>query len=242
MSFIDKITGKFHNFIRFENLNPDDNFDFEEEFDGIMAVNNINIFKKAFLKYPELKEVIWSGFYHCLNTLNFKHESLTVLNKNFDLIVDLLQGNDRNVVVPNSVKIEYQKGNVLATFHNHFNGAILPSINDFNNSILPKLNFTVITSENVLGIIVNDNDSLDSDSFQLLINDFKLFEVYLNFCFTKEEYFNLKNLKNNFSGDEFNKQREALFNNYIFKNLEKFVLEFNNRMEKYNVYYVYIKL
>jgi proteasome lid subunit RPN8/RPN11 len=223
-------------------LNPDDNFDFEEEFDGIMAVNNINIFKKAFLKYPELKEVIWIGFYHCLNTLNFKHESLTVLNKNFDLIVDLLQGNDRNVVVPNSVKIEYQKGNVLATFHNHFNGAILPSINDFNNSILPKLNFTVITSENVLGIIVNDNDSLDSDSFQLLINDFKLFEVYLNFCFTKEEYFNLKNLKNNFSGDEFNKQREALFNNYIFKNLEKFVLEFNNRMEKYNVYYVYIKL
>ena len=138
--------------------------------------------------------------------------------------------------------MEYKKGNVLATFHNHFGGAILPSINDFNNSILPKLKFTGISSENILGIIINDNDSLSCKYFRLLINDFKLFEVYLNFCFTREESENIKNLENNYTGEEFKNQRKILFDKYIFKNTEKFVVEFNSRMEKFNVYLIYIKI
>lgn len=75
----------------------------------------------------------------------------------------------------------------------------------------------------------------------MLINDFRLFEVYLNFCFTKDEGDNIKILKKAYSDEEFIKQREKLFNDYIFFNTEKFVAEFNNRMEKYNVYFVYIK-
>ena len=78
------------------------------------------------------------------------------------------------------------QGNILATFHNHFEGAIIPSSNDFNNSILPKLKFTVITSKNLIGIIINDNYELDSEIFLRLINDFKLFEVYIN-CFSNDE-------------------------------------------------------
>ena len=84
------------------------------------------------------------------------------------------------------ILVFFQKGNILATFHNHFEGAIIPSSNDFNNSILPKLKFTVITSKNLIGIIINDNYELDSEIFLRLINDFKLFEVYIN-CFSNDE-------------------------------------------------------
>lgn len=32
------------------------------------------------------------------------------------------------------------------------------------------------------------------------------------------------------------------FDNYVSQNIERFVVEFNSRMEKFNVYYLYIKL
>ncbi|MBP3792295.1 MAG: hypothetical protein ILA26_09745 [Methanobrevibacter sp.] len=40
----------------------------------------------------------------------------------------------------------------------------------------------------------------------------------------------------------FKKQREYLFDRYIAQNIERFVVEFNSRMEKFNVCYVYIRL
>lgn len=138
MTLIYKIRLKFQNLLRFEKLNPIDDFEFLESIDNYNSKDNVLLFKKAIKKHSYLKEVIWVGIYHCLNSLDYKNECLTVLNTDFDLIEDLLEGNDRSVVVPHSVKFEYQKGNVLATFHNHHDGSILPSINDFNNSILPN--------------------------------------------------------------------------------------------------------
>lgn len=239
LSLIKKITRKFQNLVGFEKLNPVNDFDFDEKFDQIKSIDNIELFKKAIDEHKELKEVIWIGIYHCVNTFECENECLTVLNRNFELIVDLLNGEDRKVIVPMNVKEEYEKGNVLASFHNHFEGAILPSLNDFNNSILPKLKFTVITSQNSIGIIINDSTKHD---LNVLINDFKLFEAYLNFCFSNDEFDNIKNLENEFEGDELKKQREILFDKYICHNMEKFVVEFNSRMEKFNVYYIYIKL
>ena len=242
MNILNKLTRKFQTFIGFEKLNPLNNFDFgDDNVDEIKSIDNIGLFKKAIEDHEELKEVIWIGLYHCLNTYDANNEFLTVLNNDFELILDLLEGNHRNVVVPDFVKNEYQKGNILATFHNHFEGAILPSSNDFNNSVLSKLKFTVISSKNSIGIIVNDN-SFDTKIFQQLINDFKLFEVYLNFCFSNDEFDNIKILENTFDGDEFKKQREILFDRYVANNIERFVVELNSRMEKFNVYYVYIKL
>ena len=242
MSLIYKITRKFQNLIRFEKMNPISTFDFDERFDEIKSINNIDLFKKAIYENDELKEVIWIAIYHCLNTFNATNEFLTVLNKNFKLIADLVEGDERKVIIPNYVKEEYHKGNILATFHNHFEGAILPSFNDFNNSILSKLKFTVITSECYIGIIINENEKYDSKIFQLSINNFKLFEAYLNFCFSNDEFESIKSLEKKFDGDEFKKQREILFDKYVSDNFEKFVVEFNSRMEKFNVYYVYIIL
>lgn len=162
MIWIDKIRLKFQDLFGFEKLHPQDNIDFDETFEKDNSNVNVGLFKKAIDEHPELKEVIWVAIYHCLNTLESNKEYLTVLDYNFDLIADLVEGNPRNVIVPDIVKEEYRKGNVLATFHNHFKGAILPSGRDFNNSILPKLKFTVITSENIIGIIVCDNILSDS--------------------------------------------------------------------------------
>ncbi len=52
----------------------------------------------------------------------------------------------------------------------------------------------------------------------------------------------IKLLENSFEGEEFKRQREFLFDNYVAQNIERFVVEFNSRMEKFNVYFVYIKL
>ena len=196
MNFISKIKVKFQNFLHFNKMNPIKNFDFDEENIGESEYkDNIVLFQKEVENHSELKEILWIGIYHCLNTFKFENECLTVLNNNFELIVDLLPGDDRMVSVPNFMKKEYKKGNILATFHNHFEGAIIPSINDFNNSILPKLKFTVITSKNLIGIIINDNYELNPKIFQRLINDFKLFEVYLNFVFLMMNLIRLNYLK-----------------------------------------------
>ena len=243
MNFFSKIKVKFQNLLPFNEMNPIKNFDFDEEnIDEREYKDNIVLFQKEVENHSELKEILWIGIYHCLNTFKFENECLTVLNNNFELIVDLLPGDDRMVSVPNFVKKEYKKGNILATFHNHFEGAIIPSINDFNNSILPKLKFTVITSKNLIGIIINDNYELNPKIFQRLINDFKLFEVYLNFCFSNDEFDKIKLLENSFEGEEFKRQREFLFDNYVAQNIERFVVEFNSRMEKFNVYFLYNKI
>lgn len=42
--------------------------------------------------------------------------------------------------------------------------------------------------------------------------------------------------------EEFKKQEEILFNKFLALNLNKFINEFNSRMEKYNVYFLYIKV
>ena len=52
----------------------------------------------------------------------------------------------------------------------------------------------------------------------------------------------IKLLENSFEGEEFKRQREFLFDNYVAQNIERFVVEFNSRMEKFNVYFLYIKL
>lgn len=129
MSVINKIKLKFQNLIRFEKLNPINSFDFDEN-SKVNNFNNIELFKNSIKNHKELKEVIWIGIYHCLNTFNLDDEYLTVLNKDFLIIADLIEGNDTSVDIPEFVKKEIYDGNVLATFHNHFNGAIIPSSKD----------------------------------------------------------------------------------------------------------------
>lgn len=68
----------------------------------------------------------------------------------------MVRGDEGSVEIPKDVKDEMLSDNVLATFHNHFHGAILPSSNDLKNTIIPFIKFMVITSNGNIGIIVND--------------------------------------------------------------------------------------
>lgn len=62
------------------------------------------MFKKAVEEHNELKEVIWISLYHCLNTFEAKIEYLTVLDINFQLIADLVEGNEEKVIIPDKKK------------------------------------------------------------------------------------------------------------------------------------------
>ena len=195
------------------------------------------MFKRAITEHPELKEVIWISLYHCLHTYDSKIEYLTVLDQNSHLIADLVEGNADNVIIPDNVKKEFFNGNVLATFHNHFNGAIIPSSKDLKNTILPFVKFMVITSDNNIGIIVNSTKC----NFELIKQEWNLFLAFVNWSFNVDfdsEIEKLYLLKLN--DKEFKMHEEILFNKFLSLNLKKFVNEFNSRMEKYNVYFLYI--
>ena len=183
-------------------------------------------------------EVIKIAFYHCLNTYGENIEFLTVLNKNSELIVNLETDNSLKVKVPDILIKEYNEGNVLATYHNHFYGAIIPSYNDFNNSILPKIPFSVITSDNHIGIFINENDT--TEIHELILSKYTLFHEFINFRFFNEKESELENLKLKYSGDEFIKEKNILFYQYLSDNLEFLVNEFNMRMKNYKIYYIYI--
>ncbi|WP_298499055.1 hypothetical protein [uncultured Methanobrevibacter sp.] len=120
MTLIDKITFKFKNLLRFEKLNPVDNFEMAEDFEGDYHINNIDLFRNLISQHYELKEIIWVAIYHCLNTFDSSKEFLTVLDLNFEIIADLIEGDEEHVIIPEIIKKEILDGNVLATFHNHF--------------------------------------------------------------------------------------------------------------------------
>lgn len=243
MFFINKLRSKFQNLIRFEKLSPSNNHDFDDLFEGVNPKNNLNLFIKAINEHEELKEVIWIALYHCLNTFDVSHEYLTVLNKNFQLIADLVEGDDRSVELPVNVKNEMLNDNVLATFHNHFNGAILPSSNDLKNTIIPFVKFMVITSNENIGIIVNDLIDIDENLIEHFKQEWIIFVSYLAWSFNNnmtddiEKIYNSKCSEN----DKQNKEQK-LFDRYIGENSQKFIEEFNSRMEKYNVYFIQINI
>lgn len=161
MNLITKLKLKFNNLLGFEKLNPINNFDFKQSLEENYNSNNLESFKNIINTHEDLKDIIWIGFYHCLNTFDEINEFLTVLDKNNQLIADLLEGDDSSVNIPNDIKLQIENGNVLTTFHNHFNGAIIPSSRDLKNTILPFLKFMVITSKENIGIVVNSNEKMD---------------------------------------------------------------------------------
>ena len=222
----------------FEKLNPINDFDFDEKFDQIKSIDNIELFKKAIDEHDELKEVIWVGRYHCLNTFDEKHEYLTVLNRNKELIADLVEGDYRSVEIPISVEDEMLNGNVLATFHNHFKGAVLPSANDLKNTIIPFIKFMVITSKENIGIIVNN---FDDNLIDLFKQEWIMYISFLTWSFNNQKTKEVQEIYNSkLSKIEKEKEEQILFDEYVGENLSKFVEEFNSRWK--NIMFIFYKL
>lgn len=238
MTLIDKILIKFHDLLRFKKLNPPNNFVLNESIEENKSNSNINLFKKAIDEHLELKEVIWIGIHHCLNTKGLKNEYLTVVDKNFKLICDLIEGDENSVNIPDEIKNQILDGKVLATFHNHFDGAVIPSSKDLKNTVLFLVKFLVITSENNIGIIINNYNNFD---YELLKQEWILFLTYINWLFNNDMATEIDELYElNLNEKELEIEEQILFNKFISLNLKKFIREFNNRMEKFNVCFLHM--
>lgn len=179
--------------------------------------------------------MILIAIYHLVNTNNVTEEYLTVLTKDIKLVADLVKGNSNEVSVPNNVKSEAKKDNILLTCHNHYYGSIIPSKRDFKNSLIPKILFTIIVSEGNIGILINEFNSFEDDKLQLLKIDLNDYIDYVRFSFIVNNEFEIEELDNlNLDEDEYVIKYQCLFDKYVAKNNLKFVNEFNLRMKKYN--------
>lgn len=186
---------------------------------------------------PVFEKVILIGLYHLINSQNAYKEYLTVLTKNLKLIEDLTEGEENEVPISDNVKEEGKKNNIFVVCHNHFFGAIIPSCEDVLSTVKYNCQFSVISSENNLGIIYNNFNLKYLDG---LIRELLLFDRYIEFCFSIEYAEELDSLDD--SDEENEKMMLELFNQFVSRNNDKFVNEFNSRFNKYNIYEIYIKI
>lgn len=235
----------FHIFQQFKNvfnrLNPLNSFKWDGSDEELKIFSSNDLLEDTVEKYPKFKFVILIALYHILNTVDSKNEFLTVLTNDFRLIADLVEGNHNEVEIPEIVQFEASRSNVFITCHNHFNGAIIPSLGDFKNSICPKILFTIIVSQGNIGILVNNFNKFDKDTLKLLKIDINDYIEYIRFSFIINNEKEIAELdKLNLNEYEYNIRYQLLFDKYVARNNLKFVNEFNARMEKYNLYLIYI--
>lgn len=123
-------------------LNPIPSFRFSDE-DGDIGKqpSQKELLESVIKKYSQFKRIILVSIYHQIYTHDVEKEYLTVLTKDLRLIADLVEGERDKVSVPENVKVESKKGNVLVICHNHFHGAIIFSLIDFKMCYALKLSF-----------------------------------------------------------------------------------------------------
>ena len=226
----------------FSRLNPLDSFRWgKSDEEVVVLLSSKELLEITIKKYSEFEKFILVAIYHLLNTQNKSNEFLTVLTKDFKLIADLVEGLYGEVPVPKNVKSEAKKGNVFLTCHNHYCGAIIPSVEDFENSICRKIPFSIIVSEGNICILINEFNNLDNDTLRLLNVDLNDYIEYVRFSFIINNEYEIQELdKLDLEEDEYNLRYQILFDKYVAKNNLKFVNEFNSRMKKYNLYFLYI--
>ena len=177
----------------FSRLNPIPSFkwdDSEEEI--IVPPSSEELLVRTIKKYPKLNFAILFSIYHLINTQNETNEFLSVLTKDFRWVADLVEGNDIIVKTPIQVEIEGKNNNILIAVHNHFFGAIIPSLGDICQALENNCSLISIVSENHIGMVVIEHDaSCDKN----LVEEFTLFHGYLDLCFKFERNDELNKLR-----------------------------------------------
>lgn len=223
----------------FSRLNPMPFFKWKVDTDEIIpTLSSKELLEKVIEKYPEFKYIILVSIYHLINTKDEDKEYLTVLTKDLRLIADLIKGEDNNVGTPSYVETEGEKNNILIACHNHYFGAIIPSLGDICKALENNCNLISIVSENHIGLVVIDyNHGCDKN----LINEFVLFHGYFDICFDLEKHNELSQLELlQITDDKKEKLKLESYDKFISENSEKFVNEFNIRFNKFNICEIYI--
>ena len=239
---------KLNDFSRLKNifsrLNPIPRFRWKNHEEEIVTPpSSKQLLEYSIKKYPKFKNVILIAIYHLLNVKDQNIEHLTVLSKEFKLIADLVEGKYGEVPIPDNVKSEAKKENIFITCHNHYYGAVIPSWSDFKNSICPNIPFTIIVSEGNISILVNEFNNLDESALKSLKIDLKDYIEYVRFSFIVNNECEIHRLYElNLMEWEYKREYQILFDRYVARSNLKFVNEFNLRMEKYNLYMIYINV
>ena len=177
----------------FSRLNPIPSFKWDEpEEEIIIPPSSDELLERVIKKYPKLKYAILISFYHLVNTRGETNEFLSVLTKDLRLVSDLVEGNNLIVNTPHQVEIEGKKKNILIASHNHFFGAIIPSLGDLCKALESNCNLISIVSENRIGMVVIEYDSVCDKDF---VDEFINFHGYLDICFAFERSNELSQLK-----------------------------------------------
>lgn len=226
----------------FSRFNPLNSFDLDEiDVEIEKAPTSDELLERTIKKYPNFEKIIFISIYHLINTQKADYEYLTVLTKDLKLIADLIEGEDDIVSTPDNVKKEGENNNILVASHNHFFGAIIPSVEDIVNAIEKQCQFITIVSKNHIGVIVNEFGS--KNEFKSLIKELILFNGYIDICFEFEKSDEVDELVNMGLSKEDRKKLELeIYDKFISFNTIKFVDEFNNRFNKYNIYEIYIEI
>lgn len=222
----------------FSRLNPLNSFDFGKiSVDVIRPPTSDDLLQKIVKTFFDFEKVVLIGIYHLFNTKNVDKEYLTVLTKNLKLIEDLTEGEENEVHLSDNAKEEGKNSNIFVACHNHYFGAIVPSCEDILSTVIYNCQFTVISSENNLGIIYNNSNLIILENFR---RELLLFDRYVEFRFSVDCVDELNLLDE--SAEDFEKKKLELFDQFVSRNNDKFVNEFNSRFNKYNIYELYIKI
>lgn len=241
---------KFITFSRLKNIfsrfNPLESFDWGDwDIKVSEPPSSEELLEKIIKEYKQFDKVILIAIYHLINTQNVKNEYLTVLTKDLRLIADLVKGNNGTVDIPENLKRE-PSSNILLTCHNHFQKAIIPSTRDLKNVFKPNIKFTIIVSEDQIGILINNlaENFFKFDEYELKLfkETWKGFSDYIVFCLNQEKPKEvLKFYLSDNESDELKEEFQKLYDEFVGRNIEKFIDEFNIRFKKYNIYYIHIK-
>ena len=225
----------------FSRLNPLDSFKLgNQNEEPVKPLSSDELLENTIKKYSQFEYVILISIYHLLNTKSRNNEFLTVVTKDYKLIADLIEGNEIIVQTPILVEIEAKKNNIFIAVHNHFCGAISPSLGDICKALESNCNLISIVSENNIGIVVIE---YNSDCNKQLIDEFVNFHGYIDICFAFERTEEIKRVDMlQISDNEKEKLKLEEYDKYISRNCEKFVNEFNIRFNKFNISEIYIKL
>lgn len=242
---------KFRTFSRLKNiftrLNPSNSFNFDEwDVEVIKPPSSDDLLKKAINDNDRFEKVILMAIYHLINTQGVNEEYLTVLTKDLRLISDLVKCEKDTVRIPENLKSE-PSSNILLTCHNHFQKAIIPSTRDLQNAFKPNIKFTIIVSDDQIGILINDLGekffNFDDDELKLFKETWKCFSDYIVFCLNQEKPNEvLKFYLVEDESDEIKEEFQKIYDEFVGDNIDKFVNEFNVRYEKYNIYFIHIKM
>ena len=86
------------------------------------------------------------------------------------------------------------------------------------------------------------NDKFCWDSFESE-KDFENFHLYVDFCFERDKQKEIQKIrKSSKTKEDYNKEKQILFDKYLADHNSKFADEFNVRMEKYNIELIQIKV